>query len=458
MPNHPLTVKPLALATLFLASLPISAFACGVTDKPPVKKIPSNYIAASNNQCLIYKFLQDDAVKSVTWTGKCKDGYASGHGIATWFDGENKPILRVDTELDHGDMNKKAIMDWEQENGCEYKHMETDMRDNKQRGHAVIEFTDGNKYVGESNDPNVPNKGVFTWGKGSQWSGDRYEGQFLNGVRDGYGVYKSGIYTDWVNQGIDFKTAKFNNPTDFDDYEGFRYEGQWKAGNKDGKGKFYSKDFNYEGDWVDDQKNGNGVGYWPGKKATYEGQWKNDQPNGKGKLTTEELRYEGDFIDGNRHGHGVYYLYKENSKYEGEWKDDQTNGKGMLTRNDDKWYQWYQGDFQHSKISGKGELHLASGTVAVGSFIGGYVWGFNTVTVPKPAYDNPKAKRTPSLGKWVDPNTYVEQGWFFNDKLVFNCKSEQDCYKIAKTDPVKNKFIKDTEKKREYFELNSTLD
>ena len=127
-------------------------------------------------------------------------------------------------------------------------------------------------------------------------------------------------------------------------------------------------------------------------------------------------RCEGDFIDGNRHGHGVSYWSKENSKYEGEWKDDQTNGKGRLTRNDDK---WYQGDFQHSKISGKGELHLASGTVAVGSFIGGYVWGFNTVTVPKPAYDNPKAKRTPSLGKWVDPNTYVEQGWFFNDKVGF---------------------------------------
>ena len=62
-------------------------------------------------------------------------------------------------------------------------------------------------------------------------SGAVYDGEWMNGVRDGHGKQ------EWL--------------------DGSRYEGEWRDGKANGQGKLYHADGDiYEGDWVDDKANG----------------------------------------------------------------------------------------------------------------------------------------------------------------------------------------------------------
>ena len=81
-------------------------------------------------------------------------------------------------------------------------------------------------------------------------TGATYQGQWLGGFRDGYGIQ---IWPD-----------------------GARYEGQWKDNRAHGHGKFIHVDGDiYEGNWINDKANGFGT-YIHVNGAKYEGQWKDD--------------------------------------------------------------------------------------------------------------------------------------------------------------------------------------
>jgi len=68
-------------------------------------------------------------------------------------------------------------------------------------------------------------------------TGSHYEGDFLNGKPDGYGVFK------WKNGEI--------------------YEGEWKSGLKHGKGIWRGiKGESYEGDWKNGKAEGVGIHIW----------------------------------------------------------------------------------------------------------------------------------------------------------------------------------------------------
>lgn len=81
-------------------------------------------------------------------------------------------------------------------------------------------------------------------------TGATYDGEWIGGFRDGYGVQK------WP--------------------DGAQYEGQWKDNRAHGKGKFIHIDGDiYDGDWVNDKANGYGV-YHHINGAMYEGYWRDD--------------------------------------------------------------------------------------------------------------------------------------------------------------------------------------
>ena len=62
-------------------------------------------------------------------------------------------------------------------------------------------------------------------------SGALYQGEWMNGVRDGQGKQ------EWL--------------------DGSRYEGEWRDGKANGHGKLYHADGDiYEGEWVNDKANG----------------------------------------------------------------------------------------------------------------------------------------------------------------------------------------------------------
>jgi hypothetical protein len=80
-------------------------------------------------------------------------------------------------------------------------------------------------------DPNVKREKRPTY---SFKTGATYNGEWIGGFRDGYGVQK------WP--------------------DGAQYEGQWKENRAHGKGKFiYIEGDIYDGEWVKDSANGYGV-------------------------------------------------------------------------------------------------------------------------------------------------------------------------------------------------------
>ncbi|MGA2548942.1 MAG: energy transducer TonB [Burkholderiaceae bacterium] len=106
-------------------------------------------------------------------------------------------------------------------------------------------WASGNRYEGDWIEGKRTGSGVFT-----RPNGDRYEGQFLDGKWSGKGIMTSTI--------------------------GGRYEGDWVENKRAGKGKqVYSDGGQYDGNWIDDKPSGQGV-----------------------MVAADGRRYEGEFVDG----------------------------------------------------------------------------------------------------------------------------------------------------------------
>lgn len=200
-----------------------------------------------------------------------------------------------------------------------------------------ISWTDGVTYVGQCTRNKITGKGILRWPDGSM-----YEGDLVNGMRNGIGRYTN---------------------------RDFVYNGEWRMGKRHGKGHMlwmmpdgpksdetklqYKKLFpqRYEGGFVDDKRYGFGTMYYSTGNI-YEGEWRNGVRHGQGTMhwTHAHERYEGEwshglqhgkvgihsyfniesgtcnvfvgsFRNGKRNGRGVFY-YADGCKYEGEWRDN----------------------------------------------------------------------------------------------------------------------------------------
>lgn len=128
-------------------------------------------------------------------------------------------------------------------------------------------------------------------------NGDRYVGQFYNGLRDGAGTYIS--------------------------HSGDRYDGNWSQGEPHGKLSYVSTDgTSYVGDWVNGKREGKGVGvYISGNK--YVGEYKNDKFNGWGTLYLKDGgRQAGQWQNNMLNGLAAEYNASGVLIREGEWKND----------------------------------------------------------------------------------------------------------------------------------------
>jgi len=125
------------------------------------------------------------------------------------------------------------------------------------------------------------------------------------------------------------------------------YEGQWLDGKKDGKGIYQFGGANgssYKGEWRADQKYGSGVFRWPddtdgddggdnydGEGNYFVGHWVHDKAHGKGVFRSNYLgyRFEGDLENGLR-TKGVI-RWRNGDSWEGVYYPDRSS-KGVLTR------------------------------------------------------------------------------------------------------------------------------
>ena len=133
-----------------------------------------------------------------------------------------------------------------------------------------------------------------------------------------------GVYIIYEPKGIGKEYFGFN--------DGLRYEGEYLNGQRNGKGKEYNlrSDLIYEGEFINGQRNGKGKEYYNNENLRFEGQYlddeeligtkydingdikyKLDHTKGEGKDydLDDELCYEGEYLNGKRNGKGKEYYH-----------------------------------------------------------------------------------------------------------------------------------------------------
>ena len=157
---------------------------------------------------------------------------------------------------------------------------------------AFESFTDakGGEYKGYTLNEKPNGRGVHTKPDGS-----KYEGDFVDGKKSGYGTY---VFVSGHH----------------------KYVGEWKEGHFSGHGVYTWPDGStYEGDWLDGKRNGRGVMMFASGEV-YVGEYADDKNNGRG--TTKFANgneYKGQFKTAWQHGMGCFST--RIGEFVGEWKE-----------------------------------------------------------------------------------------------------------------------------------------
>jgi hypothetical protein len=135
------------------------------------------------------------------------------------------------------------------------------------------------------------------------YNNESYDGQFTNGKRNGIGKMifsnKDEYQGNWVNDviegngrlmyGIEYDGSKKT-------YKGY-YDGQWLQGKRNGKGIYWDNGYEFNGNWINDKRNGAGeISFYDGREliiselgglnaVRFTGEWYNDSIKGIGELT-----------------------------------------------------------------------------------------------------------------------------------------------------------------------------
>lgn len=112
--------------------------------------------------------------------------------------------------------------------------------------------------------------------------------------------------------------------------ENFRYEGEAVNGKKDGQGTIVlANGDRYTGQWKDDIKHGRGV-YFFASGDKYDGEWENGKFHGTGTYTfANGSRYVGQWRYDQKHGEGIYH-HKSGDRWEGSYVNNKRHGKGIF--------------------------------------------------------------------------------------------------------------------------------
>jgi hypothetical protein len=260
--------------------------------------------------------------------------------------------------------NGKGILKYIKSNG-EMTIYEGETLNGYRNGQGTYIWPTGEKYEGEWKDNIINGQGTYTWS-----NGDKHVGQFRDGKSDGQGTFF------WTN--------------------GDKHVGQYRDGKPNGKGvRTYSRGEKYEGEWSDGKRNGQGIMTYPdGEK--YVGQLKDNQKNGQGTQTySDGSKYEGEWKDDKKNGQGTY-TYPNSSKYVGEFIDGYYSGDGIFT---DISGEIYEGEWKYNSRYGQGTYTWPDGSKHVGEWKDNKANGQGTYT-----YSNGKE----IVGEWKDSKLVQE--------------------------------------------------
>ncbi|NXU16232.1 R10B2 protein, partial [Pardalotus punctatus] len=226
-------------------------------------------------------------------------------------------------------------------------------------GEGFICFEGGNTYKGQFSEGHMNGQGIYTWADGVKfegmfvenmptlngcytWSdGSVYEGSIKDGLRHGFGIFRSGTRPisyvgDWCNGKRHGKGVIY-----YDQEHTSWYSGEWVNNVKEGWGmRRYRSGNTYEGQWEKNLRHGHGKMVWVTANQEYIGEWACGMQHGYGTYTWFLKRmplsqcplrnaYVGDFVKGERHGHGTF-VYAGGAMYSGEWAHNKKHGKGRF--------------------------------------------------------------------------------------------------------------------------------
>ena len=105
--------------------------------------------------------------------------------------------------------------------------------------------------------------------------------------------------------------------------DGDKYEGEFKDGLRNGHGIYYfANGDKYVGQFFEDEFNGQGTMYFA-NGSKYSGQFKDGKQHGEGTLYfTNDNKYVGGFKNGKRHGKGVFF-YRDGNKESVIYEEDE---------------------------------------------------------------------------------------------------------------------------------------
>ena len=161
-------------------------------------------------------------------------------------------------------------------------------------------------------------------GKGKEYTHDYgskckivFDGEFKNGKR-----WTGKAYHGYQNNQFEIKDGKGFMIEEKEPI--YRYEGEYLNGERNGKGKEYeymTGRLMYEGDYLNNKRNGIGKEYHNNNKILFEGEYLNNERNGKGKEYNYngELIFEGEYLNGKKNGKGKEYNCKGELIFEGEY-------------------------------------------------------------------------------------------------------------------------------------------
>ncbi|CAD8096789.1 unnamed protein product [Paramecium primaurelia] len=171
-----------------------------------------------------YQFIEKGGI----YIGQWKDHKRNGKGKHIFLDGS---IYEGSWKDDKANGYGRLIMT----NGDYYIG---EWKNDKNDGKGIYIHSDKSRYEGEWKEDHLHGKGKEIWADESAY----FEGQFVMGVKDGYGIYR---WADGSSYDGEFKNGFFSGQGTYCWSDGSKYKGQWSNNKMNGYGEM---------NWVDKRK------------------------------------------------------------------------------------------------------------------------------------------------------------------------------------------------------------